>query len=124
MDAARYTELCGFCRGYDRAKKRAAELEREQLPGREGEKARRELEGLRQDAAMIDRCAREASGGGWTAALILNACRDVPYEAMGARGVLLPTNDEARWRRAREDFFRRLHFAKRARDWGDGHVDL
>lgn len=113
MDAARYTELCGFCRGYDRARKRAAEL-----AGTTGERTRRELAGARQDVAMVERCAREAAGGGWQTALILNACRDVPYEAMGARGVILPSNDEARWRRAREDFFRRLHFAKRARDWG------
>lgn len=118
MGPERYGELLAFCSGYRGKRCRLAEIGgRMARMDRPEPRLLEEKAGLLSDVHLVERSAREAGGGGWTQALLLCVCEGVPYLALQARGVLLPTNSHAAWRRAYEDFFRRLDRAKTARDW-------
>lgn len=72
-----YRELLHFCRQLEEKKRRLSHLRG--WGGPEWERAR-----LERDVALIARLAREAAGEALEAALVLNVCYGVRFEALGA----------------------------------------
>ena len=127
MTPRRYGELLAFCRGYREYGAEAAARERAAgaLPeGLEKERLLWQAGGLRSDLRMIERAARESSGGAWQEALIRHCCQGVPYDVLKMTPGLLPSNAEKTFLRAKVDFFARLDRAQRARNWKGAEDDL
>lgn len=120
MPRARYQELRAFCLQYPIWKREVQfvpllpTLSYDGIPhgtdlSDPTAKAVERRERHMQKIDMVDACARNAGGEQWYAALILNVCRGVGYEAIRDLHSVLPTNNRSAFFAVRRRFFSLLN---------------